>query len=77
MDTPEDANSTALVQSILAMAGHLGLRVVAEGVETQAQADFLIANDCACMQGYLYARPMPLAALIGHLQSSTAVAAVV
>ncbi|MFS2005128.1 putative bifunctional diguanylate cyclase/phosphodiesterase [Duganella sp. CT11-25] len=78
MDTPEDANSTALVQSILAMAGHLGLRVVAEGVETQAQADFLIANDCACMQGYLYARPMPLAALIERLQSSsTAVAAVV
>jgi len=75
MDTPDDANSRALVQSILAMAGHLGLRVVAEGVETQAQADFLIANACACMQGYLYARPMPLAALIERLQSNTAVAA--
>jgi diguanylate cyclase (GGDEF)-like protein/PAS domain S-box-containing protein len=76
MDTPEDASSKALVQSILAMAGHLGLRVVAEGVETQAQADFLIAHDCTCMQGYLYARPMPLAALITNLQSKTAVAAV-
>ena len=75
MDAPEDSSSKALVQSILAMAGHLGLRVVAEGVETQAQADFLIAHDCACMQGYLYARPMPLAALIQRLQSSTAVAA--
>ena len=75
MDTPEDASSKALVQSILAMAGHLGLRVVAEGVETQAQADFLIANDCDSMQGYLYARPMPLAALIERLRSSTAVAA--
>jgi diguanylate cyclase (GGDEF)-like protein/PAS domain S-box-containing protein len=75
MDTPEDASSKALVQSILAMAGHLGLRVVAEGVETQAQADFLIANDCDSMQGYLYARPMPLAALIEKLRSSTAVAA--
>ncbi|RZT06225.1 PAS domain S-box-containing protein/diguanylate cyclase (GGDEF) domain-containing protein [Duganella sp. CF402] len=75
MDTPEDASSKALVQSILAMAGHLGLRVVAEGVETQAQADFLIANDCDSMQGYLYARPMPLAALIDRLRSSTAVAA--
>jgi EAL domain-containing protein (putative c-di-GMP-specific phosphodiesterase class I) len=75
MDTPDDANSTALVQSILAMAGHLGLRVVAEGVETQAQADFLIANDCACMQGYLYARPMPLAALIALLQGGAAAAA--
>jgi diguanylate cyclase (GGDEF)-like protein/PAS domain S-box-containing protein len=77
MDTPEDASSKALVQSILAMAGHLGLRVVAEGVETQAQADFLIAHDCACMQGYLYARPMPLATFITSLQSSTVVAAVV
>jgi diguanylate cyclase (GGDEF)-like protein/PAS domain S-box-containing protein len=79
MDTPEDASSKALVQSILAMAGHLGLRVVAEGVETQAQADFLIANDCDSMQGYLYARPMPLAALVESLRStsssSTAVAA--
>jgi diguanylate cyclase (GGDEF)-like protein/PAS domain S-box-containing protein len=75
MDTPEDASSKALVQSILAMAGHLGLRVVAEGVETQAQADFLIANDCDSMQGYLYARPMPLPALIERLRSSTAVAA--
>ncbi|RFP09999.1 MULTISPECIES: bifunctional diguanylate cyclase/phosphodiesterase [unclassified Duganella] len=75
MDTPEDASSRALVQSILAMAGHLGLRVVAEGVETQAQADFLVAHACNCMQGYLYARPMPLAALIERLQGKTAVAA--
>ncbi len=75
MDTPDDANSRALVQSILAMAGHLGLRVVAEGVETQAQADFLVAHACNCMQGYLYARPMPLAALIERLQGKTAVAA--
>jgi EAL domain-containing protein (putative c-di-GMP-specific phosphodiesterase class I) len=64
LDTPHDANSTALVQSILAMAGHLGLRVVAEGVETAAQAAFLVAHDCACMQGYLFGRPMPLEQLI-------------
>ncbi|WP_371866154.1 putative bifunctional diguanylate cyclase/phosphodiesterase [Duganella radicis] len=75
LDTPDDASSRALVQSILAMAGHLGLRVVAEGVETQAQADFLIAHDCASMQGYLYARPMPLTELIARLHRNTAVAA--
>ena len=56
-DTPRD---TAIVQAILAMARHLGLRVVAEGVETQEQADFLLAHDCDGLQGYLYARPMPL-----------------
>ncbi|MFZ6770378.1 putative bifunctional diguanylate cyclase/phosphodiesterase [Undibacterium sp. Di26W] len=59
-DTPDDANDTAIVQSILSMASHLGLRVVAEGVETREQADFLIANGCASMQGFLFARPMPL-----------------
>ncbi len=68
IDTPDDSNSTALVQSILAMAGHLGLRVVAEGVETLDQAEFLISNGCPCMQGYLYAKPMPLPALIQRLQ---------
>nr|WP_315252057.1 EAL domain-containing protein [uncultured Duganella sp.] len=74
-DTPHDASSKALVQSILAMAAHLGLRVVAEGVETPAQAAFLAAHDCACMQGYLYARPMPLAALIERLQAGGTVLA--
>jgi EAL domain-containing protein (putative c-di-GMP-specific phosphodiesterase class I) len=72
IDTPDDANSAALVQSILAMAGHLGLHVVAEGVETRAQADFLIGHGCACMQGYLYGRPMPLPALIDQLANELA-----
>lgn len=57
-DTPGDPNDTAIVQSILSMAKHLGLRVVAEGVETQAQADFLIESDCDALQGYLYSRPV-------------------
>jgi EAL domain-containing protein (putative c-di-GMP-specific phosphodiesterase class I) len=66
-DTPGDANGTAIVQSILAMAGHLGLRVVAEGVETRAQAAFLSANGGPGMQGYLFARPAPLADIIALL----------
>lgn len=59
-DAPDNPSDTAIVQSILSMAKHLGLRVVAEGVETQEQADFLIASGCDCLQGYLFARPMPL-----------------
>ena len=59
-DTPSDANDTAIVHSILSMAHHLGLEVVAEGVETQAQADHLIVQGCDRLQGYLYAQPMPL-----------------
>jgi len=66
-DTPHDVNGTALVQSILAMARHLGLRVVAEGIETADQAQYLALNGRAHMQGYLFCRPMPLDALIERL----------
>jgi EAL domain-containing protein (putative c-di-GMP-specific phosphodiesterase class I) len=69
-DTPHDANGTAIVQSILAMAGHLGLRVVAEGIETDEQARFLAAHGGAAMQGYLFHRPMPLARLIERLDGA-------
>jgi sensor c-di-GMP phosphodiesterase-like protein len=69
-DTPHDANGTAIVQTILAMADHLGLRVVAEGIETEAQARFLAENGKPCMQGYLYCRPLPLQDLILRLDRS-------
>lgn len=59
-DTPDDPNDTAIVESILSVARHLKLRVVAEGVETRAQADFLVASQCDCLQGYLFGRPEPL-----------------
>jgi diguanylate cyclase (GGDEF)-like protein/PAS domain S-box-containing protein len=57
-DSTEDA---AIVRSLIAMAHNLGLRVVAEGVETQAQAAFLIKEHCEEAQGYLYAEPLPAA----------------
>ena len=59
-DAPDDPNDTAIVASILSVARHLKLRVVAEGVETRAQADFLIASRCDYLQGYLFGRPEPL-----------------
>lgn len=59
-DTPTDPSDTAIVQLILSMASSLGLRVVAEGVETPEQAEFLVARGCDAMQGYLFARPMPI-----------------
>jgi diguanylate cyclase (GGDEF)-like protein/PAS domain S-box-containing protein len=58
---PGDANGTAIVEAIVSVARHLKLRVVAEGVETRAQADFLAGLGCDCLQGYLFARPLPLA----------------
>lgn len=59
-DTPGSARATAIVQSILGVAKHLELHVVAEGVETGPQREFLVKNGCNAMQGYLFARPMPL-----------------
>jgi diguanylate cyclase (GGDEF)-like protein/PAS domain S-box-containing protein len=66
-DTPHDVNGTAIVQSILAMAGHLGLRVVAEGIESDEQARFLADHGSPYMQGFLFHRPMPLEKLIEQL----------
>ena len=55
---PEDANSCSITEAIIAMGKRLHLRVVAEGVETQAQLDFLRANNCDAYQGYLFAKPL-------------------
>ncbi len=59
VETPNSKNSAAIVVAIIAMAQSLGLEVVAEGVETQAQADFLLRNQCQLMQGYFFSPPLP------------------
>ena len=58
-DIPGDENDTAIVRTIIALAGNLGLSVVAEGVETPAQLDYLRSNRCDQIQGYLLSRPLP------------------
>jgi diguanylate cyclase (GGDEF)-like protein/PAS domain S-box-containing protein len=60
-NTPEDSDSRAIVSAVISMAHTLGLRVVAEGVETQAQLDFLRDEGCDEVQGYLLGRPAPAA----------------
>ncbi|MDI1300101.1 EAL domain-containing protein [Methylotenera sp.] len=57
-DLPDDLDDAAIANAIYAMAGSLGFSVIAEGVETQAQADFLSAMGCKEAQGYLYSKPV-------------------
>lgn len=58
-DAPTDPNDAAIVDSILAVARHLNLSVVAEGVETEEQANFLRKRGTMTFQGYLFGRPEP------------------
>lgn len=60
-DIASDANDAAIVVMIIAMSKALGLNVLAEGVETARQRDFLEANGCFAYQGYLFGKPVPLA----------------
>ena len=66
-DLTIDANDAAIVRAILAMSQSLGLNVIAEGVETRAQHDFLHDNGCKAFQGYLFGKPMPIAEWETHL----------
>jgi len=55
-----DAHDSAIVQTIIGMANNLGLKVIAEGVETEKQRDFLERNGCYAHQGYLFGKPVPI-----------------
>ena len=54
------ASDATIIQTIIGMADNLGMEVIAEGVETQEQRDFLDRNGCTLYQGYLFGKPMPL-----------------
>ena len=72
-DLLTDPNDAAIVKTILALGQTLGMKVIAEGVETSAQQDFLRANGCTSYQGYLYSRPVPADEFLEFLQRSLAV----
>ena len=59
-DVLTDANDAAIARTIIGLAQGLGLDVMAEGVETIAQRDFLAHHGCHCYQGYLFCKPLPI-----------------
>jgi diguanylate cyclase (GGDEF)-like protein/PAS domain S-box-containing protein len=60
-DIAVDRDDAAIVEAIMAMSQTLGIDTIAEGVETEAQRQFLERNGCRRFQGYLFGRPLPLA----------------
>jgi len=66
------SNSTAIVSATIAMGRSLGLSLVAEGVETEAQRAFLSEQGCDRIQGYLVGRPMPADELVARLRAEDA-----
>ncbi|QJQ95999.1 MULTISPECIES: bifunctional diguanylate cyclase/phosphodiesterase [Halomonadaceae] len=71
---PGDSADAAIVSAVLAIARGLELEVIAEGVETQEQCNFLSENGCPIVQGFLFSRPIPVqeleAQLLGEVQSA-------
>jgi diguanylate cyclase (GGDEF)-like protein len=69
-DITRDPNDAAIVRTIIAMADSMGLDVIAEGVETAQQHDFLERSCCRNYQGYLFGKPMPIEELEALLTNS-------
>ena len=58
-DLPNDTDDAEITKAVISLAKNLNLRVIAEGVETKEQKEFLVSNGCKDIQGYYYAKPMP------------------
>lgn len=68
-DLETDPGALTIAEAIIAMAHRLGLKVIAEGVETPGQSSLLATAGCEYMQGYLYARPMPVEAFLAFVNA--------
>jgi EAL domain-containing protein (putative c-di-GMP-specific phosphodiesterase class I) len=66
----DEVADRSIVDAVIALAHGLGIGVVAEGIETRAQADRLRASGCDLGQGYFFARPMPAPATTRFLRAS-------
>ena len=69
-DILTDGNDAAIAGTIIGLCRNLGLEVIAEGVETEEQRDFLARQGCHRYQGYLFCRPLPLGELEAFIEAS-------
>lgn len=67
-------NGSLIAETIIRLGQRLGLVTIAEGIESQAQADVVAAMGCDEVQGFLYAKPMPEPQLLAYLQQRNAIA---
>jgi EAL domain-containing protein (putative c-di-GMP-specific phosphodiesterase class I) len=68
-DISKDTESRAIVDAIISVAHSLGLPTIAEGVETEAQLDYLRTRNCDEVQGYLFSKPLPADAFEAYVRS--------
>src|ERR1035437_459392 len=69
---PDDHDDAAIVSAVIQMSKALGITVVAEGVETEGQAEFLTSHGCDILQGFLISRPIPPRDLVAFMQREAA-----
>lgn len=72
-DITTDPNDAIIVDTIISMAKHMCLKVVAEGVETDEQLRFLVEKGCNIYQGYHFSKPLPKDAFINYLKTELSV----
>ena len=75
LDVPNDTGNTAISRTIIAMAHGLGMRVIAEGIETLDQLDFVRTHRCDAIQGYYFSPPVDTEAMSGLLRQAACLSA--
>jgi diguanylate cyclase (GGDEF)-like protein/PAS domain S-box-containing protein len=71
-DIHSDSNDAAIAKMIIVLAGSLGLTIIAEGVETEAQREFLLGAGCLNYQGYLFSHPLPIEDFLNFVKMTCA-----